>query len=143
RQPAMTPLQRLPRRGTLMRALLLGLLGILALPTAAATYYVAPAPTGSDTTGDGSLSHPFQSVGKGIASASEGDTLLLADGTYYESGLDLGSKNVGLRSQSDNPRACILDGQQSATILRIRGGQSASTLIRGLTFQNGGGSIGG
>lgn len=45
-----------------------------------ATWYVAT--TGSDTN-TGSLASPFASVGKGIAAALPGDTVMVRGGTYY------------------------------------------------------------
>jgi hypothetical protein len=51
----------------------------------AATYYVAT--TGSDTTGNGSIGLPWQSVPKGIRSLHAGDTLYIRGGTYTWSGI--------------------------------------------------------
>ena len=49
---------------------------------ALSTFYVAP--TGSDTAGDGSLTHPWQTVSHGLSAMAGGDTLYLRGGTYRE-----------------------------------------------------------
>ncbi len=41
-------------------------------------------PLGSDATGDGSLSSPFRTIQNGIGHATDGDTVLVQDGTYHE-----------------------------------------------------------
>jgi hypothetical protein len=47
------------------------------------TYYVAT--SGSDTTGNGSLSNPWATIQNGINHLSAGSTLYIRGGTYYES----------------------------------------------------------
>jgi len=47
-----------------------------------ATYYIAP--TGNDTTGDGSTGHPWATLTKFLASCSDGDTCKIRTGDYYE-----------------------------------------------------------
>jgi hypothetical protein len=111
------------------------LLLLLSSLAQAATYYVAT--TGSDAN-PGTQAQPFKTIGKGIAvAAANGDTVLLADGTYNERNLDFGMKNLVLQSQSNNPHACILDCQQTGRGIRIAGGQNAATTVGGLTIQNG------
>jgi Protein of unknown function (DUF1565) len=99
----------------------------------AATYYVAT--TGNDTN-PGTPAQPFRTIGKGItAVAMDGDTILVADGTYTEHDLDFGTKNIVLQSQSNNSVACILDCQNLGLGIRIQGGQTAAT-VSGLTIRN-------
>ena len=68
-------------KGVILKHFLLILL-ILLLPlsASAATYYIAP--TGNDTTGDGSTGTPWLTLVKGMAMMSSGDTLIVKDGTY-------------------------------------------------------------
>ena len=100
----------------------------------AATYYVATA--GNDAN-PGTQAQPFRTIAKGIVvSAANGDTVLLADGTYNERGLDFGTKNLVLQSTSNNPTACIMDCQQLGNGIFIRGGQTLATTISGLTIRN-------
>ena len=49
---------------------------------AATTWYVAT--TGNDTTGDGSQSNPYKTIGKAVSVAVNGDTINVAAGTYDE-----------------------------------------------------------
>jgi hypothetical protein len=110
------------------------LLLLLSSLAQAATYYVAT--TGSDAN-PGTQAQPFRTIAKGIAiAAANGDTILLADGTYNEHNLDFGIKNLVLRSQSNNPAACILDCQQLSNGIFIRGGQTLATTVSGLTIRN-------
>jgi pectate disaccharide-lyase len=51
------------------------------IPYVAGTIYCAP--TGSDTTGDGSRSKPYYSLSKAVALAVPGDTIYMRGGTYY------------------------------------------------------------
>ncbi|HYQ17013.1 MAG TPA: right-handed parallel beta-helix repeat-containing protein, partial [Polyangiaceae bacterium] len=71
---------------TQVRALLVAsstALGLLLLsgPAAAADYYVAPAPTGSDSN-PGTLAAPFATLQKGHDAAAAGDTVWLRGGKY-------------------------------------------------------------
>lgn len=56
------------------------LLLLLAPPVQAATYYVSP--TGNDTTGDGTIGTPWETVQTGCDALAAGDTLVIQDGTY-------------------------------------------------------------
>jgi parallel beta-helix repeat protein len=74
-----------------------------------ATWYVAPYPTGNDTTGTGSSSSPFHTINTAIGSAAAGDTIRVASGTYTEevvvtkNGLKLlGAGSGGTRPLIDN-----------------------------------------
>ncbi|MDO9548145.1 MAG: right-handed parallel beta-helix repeat-containing protein, partial [Candidatus Marinimicrobia bacterium] len=61
------------------------------------------APGGSDITGDGSASSPYQTIQKGIDMASAGDIVTVQDGTYSGAGntwLNFGGKSIVLRSQN-------------------------------------------
>src|SRR3954468_20605170 len=78
----------------------------------ATTYYVAT--TGNDTN-SGTLASPLRTIARGIVvAATNNDTILLAHGTHNEHGLNFGSKNLVLQSQSANPAACVMDCQQLA-----------------------------
>ncbi|WP_158289251.1 OmpL47-type beta-barrel domain-containing protein [Paenibacillus flagellatus] len=54
---------------------------IPAVSAQAATYYIAP--TGSDTTGDGSISSPWLTINKAQTYLAAGDTLYARGGTYH------------------------------------------------------------
>ncbi len=77
---------------------------------AGSTYYVAT--TGSDTTGDGSIGNPWQTITKGESMLSPGDTLNIRAGTYNEQviincGSDAGS---WITIQNYQDEEVIIDG---------------------------------
>lgn len=49
-----------------------------------ANYYIAT--TGNDTTGNGSSGNPWATISKAVASSTAGDTIVMAAGTYTQSG---------------------------------------------------------
>ena len=58
------------------------LVALLAGQADAANYYVST--TGSDTTGNGSLSNPYKTIQKGANVAQAGDNVYVRGGTYRE-----------------------------------------------------------
>ena len=73
--------------GNLLKCLrvvvLLGLTALLCVAGAqAATRYVSP--SGSDTTGDGSLGNPWKTINYALGQMASGDTLYMRGGTYAE-----------------------------------------------------------
>ena len=73
--------------------------------------YVSP--TGSDTTGDGSSSNPYQHIYKAIDEANDGDTIICKPGTYNESeGRIITDKNLTIQSEEGNYSSVtiIIDG---------------------------------
>ena len=69
----------------------------------------------------------------GINVSSNGDTVVVADGTYYEY-VDLSSA-ITLKS-ANGPENCIIDGQNAERCLRV-GGNGDGVVIDGFTIQNG------
>lgn len=79
------------------------------------------------------------------AAASNGDRVLIANGTYTGVGnrnMDLGTKNLVIQSESDNPAYCFIDCQNLDRGFVIRGGQTSATMIRGISIYNGKGGLG-
>ncbi len=69
-------------------------LTLTALPTLAATYYIAP--TGGSDSNNGSLGAPFATFGKAIGLALPGDTIFARGGTYnLSSTVSIGSSRSG------------------------------------------------
>ena len=79
--------------------------------------------SGDDTTGDGSSSNPYKTIGKGIDVSTDGDTVICKNGTYdNEEGRSL-SKNLTIQSESGNwsdviikPTSGYVGGYQEAWI---------------------------
>ncbi|MCK6446759.1 MAG: hypothetical protein L6Q99_10240 [Planctomycetes bacterium] len=103
------------------------------------TWYVdAAAPPG----GDGSAAHPFTSLAKGVASAQDGDQVLVADGVYSGAAnrnVDFGGKTLRVRSVN-GPAACIVDLQLAGRAFTIDSGEKLGTEVRGFTFLAGNGA---
>ena len=71
----------------------------------------------------------------GIDAAAEGDTVLVACGTYYESELSL-SPHIALLGESGVPDCVVIDGESSACI--VNAVSCGTVTIEGITFRGGG-----
>ncbi len=96
---------------------------VLVFTAEAATYYVSP--TGSDTN-VGSAGAPFKTLAKAATLVNPGDTVVAADGVYYENyqgqglfGLSVnrgGTESAPVVFQSATPREAIIDGNNTVQI---------------------------
>ncbi|MBD3237711.1 MAG: hypothetical protein GF330_13490 [Candidatus Eisenbacteria bacterium] len=123
------------RTETLAALLALALIPLAALghPARGATYLVTP---------DGGGDYP--TIQQAIDHASDGDTILLTDGIYqgaFNRDIRFWGKAISLRSQNDDPTACIIDCQatpeEPARGFTLSSGETEQTVIRGLTIQGG------
>lgn len=117
-----------------MRAALTLLLLMAALVGApqAATYLVRP-----DGTGD------FPTIQAAINATADGDSVLLANGTYTGDGnrdIQFGGRAITVRAIASNPDSCVIDCQGSASSPR-RGfsfiGEQSGAVLSGITVRNG------
>jgi parallel beta-helix repeat protein len=119
----------------------------LAWPAAATagTVYVNAA-TGNNAwsgwcqTWDGATCGPKKTIQAGINIAVAGDTVIVADGTYTGTGsknLDFGGKAITVQSASGNPAACTIDCQGSGRGFYFHSGETAASVVSGLTIRNG------
>lgn len=77
----------------------------------------------------------YPTVGSALATATAGDVVQLAPGTYYEHSLTMPS-GVTLRGNHGDPAVTVIDAQQFGRILTCTS-SAASTVIEGLTIANG------
>lgn len=107
-------------------------------------------PLVSDPDEDGSPDHPFDAIQEGINAAWHGDEVVVCDGTYTGAGnrdLDFLDRRITVRSQSDNPAACIIDSEGGASDphrgFDFQSGENELSVLRGVTIRNGYGGFGG
>ena len=95
--------------------------------------------TGSNSTGDGSEENPFNTIQHGLNSAYNGDTVLVAEGTYLENVLWPAKNGITLIGSGEEN--CIIDGGSLASVMRFEedlgGIIDTTTLISGFTITNG------
>ena len=70
-----------------------------------------------------------------IDSASNGDTVVVAPGTYHEH-IDFTGKNIEVKS-SAGPATTIIDGDATAGVVTFKSGETSAAVLRGFTIQNG------
>ncbi len=97
---------------------------------------------GDDASGDGSYSNPFATIQHAIDAASNYDTVIVMDGTYYEN-LTINSKNIILGSQflenydHQHRDQTIIDGSQTGAVIEISNVFDDWIHLEGLTITNG------
>lgn len=74
-------------------------------------------------------------IQSGINAAANGDTVLVAPGTYFEN-LNLSGKAITLTS-SNGPAQTTINGKQDGPAVIIDSGEVASTVVSGFTITNG------
>ena len=81
----------------------------------------------------------FSTVQAAIDSAADGDTILVAAGTYQENITFLG-KAIHVTSE-DGPATTFLDGNQTGSVVRFVNGEGVDSVIEGFTIMNGTGTF--
>ena len=97
--------------------------------------------------GDGtSWETAFQTIQEGIDAASDGDSVIVAEGTYDEN-IRLEGKNIVLRGTDPTGSTVventIVDGGKRGSVVTFAGTESGSCVLSGLTIQNGEAEYGG
>ena len=81
----------------------------------------------------------YSTVQSGINASSNGDTVLVQSGLYYEN-IDFGGKDILLRGFGS--QTTIIDGRDLGSVIKIESGEQ-NVVIFGFTIQNGNASLGG
>jgi len=131
-----------------MKTVLFRLLFFLALSycgaSSAETWYVNG---GATEPRDGlSLETGFETIQEGIDAALDGDTVIVAEGTYLEN-IHFKGKNIILTSTDpldpDVVATTIVDGGQAGSVVTFDGTEDETCLLSGFTIRNGKGGSGG
>jgi hypothetical protein len=119
-----------------MRALLILSISLLLIsPAAESTVIVV------DQSGEGD----YLTIKEGVAAADEGDTVIVAAGTYTgldNKGISFGGTNMVLMSE-DGAENTIIDCENAGYAMLINGGEDSTSVIRGFTIKDGVGGNGG
>ena len=94
----------------------------------------APLPVFADTIRVPAESPTIQGA---IDVAVNGDTVLVAPGTYLEN-INLNGKAIRITSES-GPAVTMIDGGGLDSVVRIENGEDSNTILQGFTIQNGDG----
>lgn len=93
----------------------------------------------SDPLQDGSSLHPFDTLAEGIAAATNGETVYVADGLYLGSdnkNLSFSGKAITLTS-TGTPGSVVVDCEGSGRGFHFSSGESSDSVLHGFTIRNG------
>ncbi|MBU0755544.1 MAG: right-handed parallel beta-helix repeat-containing protein, partial [Planctomycetes bacterium] len=85
------------------------------------------------------IPNDFTTIQEAVDYASDGDTILVGPGTYFEN-IEVLNKQLILQSQA-GPERTILDGRQLGSVVTIRNEDSLETVLDGFTITNGIGTV--
>ncbi len=83
----------------------------------------------------------FATISEALQASGSGDTVLVSPGTYYEN-IDFEGNAITLQS-TDGPEVTIIDGGNTASVVRMYDNALSNTVIDGFTITNGVSPVGG
>ncbi len=101
--------------------------------------------SGSDEFGLGTVDNPFETINHTISVATEGDTILVHSGIYYEN-INYSGKNLFISSMFAFTNdlnfidQTIIDGNNIGSVVTFESGESEAATLIGFTITNGFGS---
>jgi len=113
-------------------------LSLYQLATAATWYVDASVPSSGDGT---TWDTAFKTIQEGIDVSSDGDTVIVAEGTYVQN-IHFNGRNITLSSTNplDSPVVVantIIDGNQAGPVVTFSGTEDETCLLSGFTIRNG------
>ncbi len=97
--------------------LVITLLCMAAVPMSAIAADVYVDVDGNDTTGDGTSGIPWETIGYAVSQASDGDTIIVRDGTYTEN-IEIG-KQLTIRSENGAALTTVTAEDPSKNVLSV------------------------
>jgi hypothetical protein len=82
----------------------------------------------------------FSTIQAGIDGSTNGDTVIVRDGTYFEN-INFNGKAITLSSER-GPVHTIIDANQIGSVVTFNSGESQNSTLEGFSIRNGVGSIG-
>ena len=80
----------------------------------------------------------YGTVQEGIDATIDGDTVLVAAGTYVEN-INFNGKNIVVTSSQGTDRT-IIDGNQDGSVVTFENGENSTAILSSFTITNGNGS---
>lgn len=94
----------------------------------------------SESGGGQSWEGAFRKIQEGIDAASDGDTVIVAEGIYVE-GIHFGGKNIVLRStdpfDGDIVANTVIDSNQAGPVVTLSGTETGDCFLSGFTIRKG------